>query len=233
MSLRDEVKSLILDSYEPWAAQALIDVFDKSDDLLADVTPGTAAASKALVLDASKAIATITALTATTLAATTLGIAGATTMTAGAATAAVALRLGASVTEGLEIKAYDDITELTNAASTDTTCVLPAGAVILSVQGNLEAAITGDESGDDLLADIGIGISGGDEDAYAEFGALTKNAKADAIPDWAVLAAETTLAIFGLQADGDTACTEKFTGGTGQSVRLRVVYAVCNSLDDA
>jgi len=134
-------------------------------------------------------------------------------------------------TEGLEIKVSDTTTTLTNAVAVDTTIVLPAGAVILSVQGNLEDAVTGDGAGGDAVADIGIGISGGDEDAYAEFGALTKNAKADAMIDWAVLAGETTIAIFGLQADGGTAATEEFTAGS--DVRIRVVYAVPNSLDDA
>ena len=51
-------------------AAALKTVLGYSDD----VTPGTAAASKALVLDASKGIGTITALTATTLNATTLNV---------------------------------------------------------------------------------------------------------------------------------------------------------------
>ena len=153
------------------------------------------------------------------------------TLDAGAATAAAALRFGASITEGLEIKVYDETITLTNAVTEDTNCVLPAGAVLLSVQGNLETLIEGDASGDDLLADIGLGISGGDVDAYAEFGALTLDSKADSIPDWAVLAAETTVAIFGLKADGNTAATEKFVAGG--EVRVRVVYAVTNSLDDA
>jgi len=104
-------------------------------------------------------------------------VGGAKTLTEGAATPAVALRLGATATEGLEVKVYDETIELTNAVSTDTTCVIPAGAVILSAQVNLEAAITGDASGDDLLATVGLGISGGDEDGYGETSALTQNAK--------------------------------------------------------
>jgi hypothetical protein len=153
------------------------------------------------------------------------------TLTEGDASADAVLRIGGTVTEGAEFKVYDEVITLTNAVTDDTNCVLPAGAVILSVQGNLQTAVVGDESGDDLLADIGIGISGGDEDAYAEFGALTANAKADAIPDWGVLAAETTVAIFGLKADGDAACTEKFVADA--EGRVRVVYLVNNSLDDA
>jgi hypothetical protein len=210
---------------DPGAATANVLLTDQANDravvtataaelnVLDGVTAGTVTASKGLVVSAAKAL-------------DMLGL------SAGAATPAVALRLGASATEGLEIKVYDETLDLTNAVAVDTNCVLPAGAVILSVQGNLEKAVTGDASGDNLLADIGIGISGGDEDAYAEFSALTKNAKADGIPDWAVLSAETTIAIFGLKVDGDTACTEKFTADT-EAVRVRVVYAVCNSLDNA
>ncbi|MDP3936852.1 MAG: hypothetical protein Q8R92_01805 [Deltaproteobacteria bacterium] len=153
-------------------------------------------------------------------------------VTAGAATPAVALRFGATVTEGLEIKVYDETIELTNAVFTDTTLAIPAGAVILSVQANLEAVITGDTTGDNLLAAIGIGINGGDEDKYGNTTDLTQNQKVDTIPDWAVNGGE-TISIFGLQADGNTAATEKFTGGAGQNVRVRVVYAVTNSLDNA
>jgi hypothetical protein len=149
----------------------------------------------------------------------------------GGATAEVALRIGATLTEGLEVKVYDETLTLTNAVSLDTNCVMPAGAVILSVQGNLESAVEGDGAGGDAVAKIGLGISGGDEDAYAEFAALTKNTKANGIPDWAVLSAETTVAIFGLQADGDTAATEEFAAGG--TVRVRVVYLELNSLDDA
>jgi hypothetical protein len=216
-----------------------------AQEALLGATAGTVAASKAVIVDASSDITGFRHITATgTVQAEQITstddatVAGKVTvgeeiqLTAGAATAAVALRLGDTATEGLEIKVYDGLTSLTNAVSTDTACVIPAGAVILSVQGNLAKAVTGDASGDDLLAKIGIGISGGDEDAYAEFAALTKNTKANGIPDWAVLAAETTIAIFALKADGNTACTEKFTANA-DAVRVRVVYAVCNSLDDA
>ena len=151
-------------------------------------------------------------------------------MKAGAATAAVAARLGATATEGYEIKVYDEILTLTNAVTLDTGCVIAAGDVILSVQGNLNTAVTGDASGDNLLAKIGIGISGGDEDAYAGFAALALNTKADAIPDFAVNSGE-TLAIFAMKTDGTTACTEKFVAGG--LVRVRVVYATQNSLDNA
>lgn len=206
----------------------VLDTIDATDLAKIDgITNGTIAASKAVVVDANKDVTGFRNLTCTGTIATP-GY----TYTAGAATPAVGLRFGATATEGLEIKVYDETVELTNAAKTDTTLAVPAGAVLLCVQANLAAAITGDASGDDLLAKIGIGVSGGDEDKYGETSGLTKNLKVDTIPDWAVNAGE-TISIFGLKADGNTACTEKFTGGSGQTVRVRVVYAVPNSLDDA
>jgi hypothetical protein len=163
---------------------------------------------------------------------TTVGVTGSVTSTAGAATPAVALRFGDTATEGLEVKVYDETIQLTNAVKTDSTLAVPAGAVVLSAQANLQAIITGDGTGDNLLAAVGLGISGGDEDKYGNTTDLTANQKIDTIPDWAVNGGE-TISIFGLQADGNTAATEKFTGGAGQNVRVRVVYLQTNSLDDA
>lgn len=154
---------------------------------------------------------------------------GAQTLSAGAATPAVALRFGATPTEGLEIKVYDEQITLTNAASTNTTLAIPAGAVVLSAQVNLTATVVGDASGDDLLAKVGLGVAA-DENKYGVTADLAQNTKIDTIPAWAVNSGE-TLALYGLQADGATVCTEKFVAGS--TVRVRVVYAVCNSLDNA
>jgi len=158
-------------------------------------------------------------------------VAAGNTMTAGAAAAAVAMRFGASATEGLEVKVIDETVELTNAVETDLTSTLPAGAVVLCAQVNLEAAITGDGTGDDGLVKIGLGITA-DPDQYGKTADLAQNTKIDTIPDWAVIAAEETVTIKGCDAAG-AAVTEKFTGGTGQDVRVRIVYIVPNSLDDA
>ena len=150
--------------------------------------------------------------------------------TAGAATPAVALRIGATITEGLEVTVYDEIITLTNAVKTATTLTLPAGAVVLSAQLNLQTLVAGDASGDDALAKIGLGITG-TAVKYGVTSALTQNAKIDKIPDWAVLSGTELLEIFGIKADGSTECTEKFTAGA--TVRVRVVYLACNSLDNA
>ena len=147
----------------------------------------------------------------------------------GAAAAAVALRFGATATEGLEVKVIDETVTLTNAVEDDLTETLPAGAVVLSAQLNLETAVTGDASGDDGLDLVGLGTTA-DPDLLTITSALTKNAKADTIPDWAVLASETTITIKAVD-DGGAAVTEKFVAGG--IVRARIVYAVPNSLDDA
>lgn len=161
----------------------------------------------------------------------TLALTGVLQSTVGAAAPAVAARLGASGTEGLELKVYDEVLDLTNAVVVDTNAVIPAGSIILSVQGNLEKVVVGDATGDDLLADIGLGIKAGDEDAYAEFGALTQDSKADGLPTYAPLASEVTISIFGLKVDGDTAATEKFVADT-EAVRVRAAWLQPNSLDN-
>lgn len=139
------------------------------------------------------------------------------------------LRFDTTVTEGLEVKVHDEVLTLTNAVEVATNLAVPAGAVILSAQANLETLVEGDESGDDLLAKVGLGITGTIV-KYGVTSALTKNSKIDTIPDWAVNAGE-TLKLFGVKADGSTACTEKFVAGS--TVRVRVVYLENNSLDDA
>lgn len=155
------------------------------------------------------------------------------TLSPGAAAAAVALRLGADGTEGLEFKVIDETVALTNAVETDLTETIPAGAVILSSQGNAEVAIDGDDSGDDGFVDIGIGTTA-DPDKYGKTSAnadpVPQNTKIDNIPDWAVLSSEETVTVKACDANG-AAVTEKFAGS--QNFRVRIVYAVCNSLADA
>lgn len=187
---------------------------------LLGATAGTATASKAVILDANKDVGDFR----------NIGASGAMTLKGGAATPAVVARIGASATEGLEVKVYDEIIAITNAVTTNTTCAIPAGAVILSAQVNLVKTVVGDTSGDNLLARVGLGITG----TVVKYGVsadLVKNTKIDTLPAWAVNAGE-TLAVYAVKADGSTAATEKFVA-SGAAVRVRVVYLVPNSLDDA
>jgi len=194
-------------------------------DVLDDAVAGTAVASKAVVVDANKDVGDFR----------NVGYSGALTGKAGATAAAVALRLGATATEGLEIKVIDETVNLTNAVETNLTETVPAGAVILSVQANLQTTVVGDASGDNGLVKVGIGITA-DPDKYGKSADLVKNHKIDTIPDWAVLSGAETVCVKGCDAAG-AAVTEKFVAdvpaGTRDQVRVRIVYAVPNSLDDA
>lgn len=118
---------------------------------------------------------------------------------------------------------------LTNAVSKSMTAEIPAGAVIKSVAVNLQTAVTGDASGDDLLARVGLGISG-TVAKYGSITALTKNSKLTKIPTHAVLASAETLVIYALKTD-NSACTEKFVAGG--IVKVRVVYETPAALADA
>lgn len=149
--------------------------------------------------------------------------------TQGAAAAATVMTLGEDSTTGTMIKVIDEVVTTTNAVENALTNTVPAGAVILSVQANLNTAITGDASGDDLLAKVGVGTNA-DPDKYGKTSALTKNLKIDTVPDWAVLASAETIVVKAAKTDG-TACTEKFTAGG--KVRVRVVYLALTSMPDA
>jgi len=145
------------------------------------------------------------------------------TLALGAATAAVAMRFGASVTEGLEIKVIDETVSTESAvASIDLTEDVPSGAVILSAQANLETAVT-----TTTATKIGLGIST-DPDKYGLTSGLTKNLKIDTVPDWAVLGSAEDVQVYA--CDNTGAADGTIDSG---SIRVRIVYAVCNSLDDA
>jgi hypothetical protein len=203
-----EVDGVEVDS-ESLAVEGLTASADELN-VLDGATAGASVASKAVVLDADKATDVIG-------------------LSAGAAAAAVALRFGASATEGLEVRVIDEVVTLTNDVATDLTEDIPIGAVILSAQANLDTAVVGDASGDNLLAKVGVGVAA-DPDKYGKTSVLTQNAKVDTLPDWAVLSGAEDIQLFACKTDG-SACTEKFVGG--ESVRVRIVYIACNSLDNA
>lgn len=124
----------------------------------------------------------------------------------------------------------DEVLTLTNAVKKDLSSVVPIGAVITSIAVNLQTAVTGDASGDDLFAKIGVGITGN----VAKYGAvatLTKNSKLTKTPAHAVLAAAETIGVYAVKTDGSTAATEKFTAGG--KVRVRITYLMANALPDA
>ena len=154
--------------------------------------------------------------------------------TAGATAGAVAIRLGKTVTEGYEISVIDEVVTLTNAVKTDLTTQLPAGSIVLCAQGNVDAAVAGDASGDNGLKGVAIGTAA-DVDLYGKSATnadpVIKNTKFNMIPAaYAVIANATTVSVYAVDNAG-AAVTEKFTAGG--KVRCRIAYAVPNSLDDA
>lgn len=150
-------------------------------------------------------------------------------LTGGSVDGATVFRIGSTSSDGLKYIAIDETVTLTNAVEVDLTNTVPSGAVILSVQGNLETAVTGDGTGDTGLTKVGIGTTA-DPDKYGLSGALTKDQKLDTIPAHAVLGSAEQIAVRAANNSG-AAVTEKFTAGG--KVRVRVVYATHDSLADA
>lgn len=126
--------------------------------------------------------------------------------------------------------AYEDTVVLGGAvASINFAKQLPAGAVIIQAEGNLDAAVTATTA-----VKVGLGKAG-TINGLGLFAALTKNTRCAASRAIAAdamigvpLAAATTLAAFACATDGTAAGT--INAGT---IRLRVVYEVANLLADA
>ena len=181
------------------------------------VTQGTVTAQKNVVVDASKDIADFR----------NIGYTGAITAKGGAAAAAVVLRFGDTVTEGLEVRVIDEVVSFADAAlSKDLTEDIPSGAVVLSAQANVQTAITGGGTS----VKVGIGTSG-TKNKYGLLTSLAKNtSKSDVIPDWAVLSGAEDVRVYSVASDGTTAGDTNLSVG---SVRVRIAYLAPNSLDDA
>ena len=171
--------------------------------------------------DGNVAIGDTSADTATIIAPSTF------TMGAGAAGAAeVAHRFGLTTTEGLELHIIDDDINMASVISQDLAQNIPTGAVILSVQCNLETAVvpTGGTG-----TKIGIGDPAVDPDLYGLTTSTVQNQKIDTIPDWAVLGAALDLQVNFCDAAGALATLAVSSG----IVRVHIVFYTLNSLDNA
>ena len=184
-------------------------------------TVATASADATSKADAAQAAAEATAAAALAAALPT--------RTAGSAAGAVALRFGGTATEGLEITVINEVVDMltTPAAAWDLTSNVPAGAVILSVQANLQDVITASTA-----VKVGIGVAA-DPDKYGKTTGLTQNLKVDTIPDWAVLSGAEDIQIYAVDTDGAAAGTIGGGAVGTDEVRVRIVYATLNSLDNA
>lgn len=131
---------------------------------------------------------------------------------------------------GRQTFAYEDTVVLGGAvASANFAKQLPAGAVIIQAEGNLDAAVTATTA-----VKVGLGKAG-TITGLGLFATLTKNTRCTASRAIAAdalvgvpLAAATTLAAFACATDGTAAGT--INAGT---IRMRVVYEVATLLADA
>jgi len=139
-----------------------------------------------------------------------------------------ALRFGGSITEGLEVRVMEEEVDLVSAGAKFVALsnTIPIGSVILSVQANIDEAVTAGGT----TVSISIGTNGVDPDLYGFVNSLSQNAKIDTIPDWEVLGDNVQLDVCGTIADGTALGDTNLSDGI---VRVRIVYLACNSLDDA
>ena len=186
--------------------------------VLDGVTPGTVTASKALVVDASKDLASINDLSLSGLNQTGIQF-----LSAGAGTAAVAQRFGASATEGYEIQVIDETLSALAAVSTDLTQNIPANSVILSAQLTIKTTVVAGGT----TVKVGIGPTS-DPDKYGKTADLVANSKIDVIPAHAVLSSAEDVQLNMVATAGGIGDTAASAG----AVRLRIVFATLNSLDD-
>jgi hypothetical protein len=139
-----------------------------------------------------------------------------------------AMHIGAASGSGVDVKRITETVNLTGNESKFKALVqtIPAGAVILSSQANIDAAVTGGGT----TVKIALGLSGGDVDAYGLSSGLTKNTKIDFIPSWAALAAETTIAVCGVVSNGSALGDTNITAG---SVSVQIIYLQLASMANA
>jgi hypothetical protein len=134
---------------------------------------------------------------------------------------------GATASEGMQVAVMEETISFASneAMYKEMTAQLPANSIVLSVQANIQSALTGGGN----TTKVGIG-SASDPDLYGKTAALTKNAKIDHLPAAvAVIATATTVRVSACQ-DGGTEGTTALTVG---SVRVRIVYRALVSLTNA
>jgi hypothetical protein len=129
-----------------------------------------------------------------------------------------------------EIVVVEQVTTFTAPVASLRFLEVPAEAVILAVQANLETAITGAGG----AVKVGIGTSAS-LNKYGQTTGLTKNLKIIRTPDWAFLAPTETLQFAALRANnnpGGTIGPPAF-GPRVERIRTRVLYLNLPSLPDA
>ena len=155
-----------------------------------------------------------TAATGVTLDGTTL-IDGTVVAPSAAATIAAALTpVFSGGMAGCLINVFEKQSATLNAIST-TLLSVPANHVILAVNTNIDAALTGGST----TAKVGIGVAASDPDLYGLSADLNKNTKTNVSPTFAMLAAQADLSINACATGGALGDTALTVG----KVRVRVV----------
>lgn len=113
---------------------------------------------------------------------------------------------------------HEEVVTLTNAVETNLSRTIPAGSVITSVQANLDTAVTGDGSGDDLGVKVGIGVTA-DPDKYGITSTMAQNQKVDWVPTFTRLASAEQICVKLAKTDG-SAATELFAAGGKVAVKV-------------
>lgn len=145
----------------------------------------------------------------------------------GTAAGVIAQAFGKTIAEGLQIYILEETISFAGnvALYKAMTATLPAGAVILSAQANIESALTGGGT----TVKVGLGLNASDPDKYGLSTVLTKNAKITTVPAHAVLAGATRLDLCSCATAGGAGDTALTVG----SVRVRIVFSALFDLADA
>lgn len=140
----------------------------------------------------------------------------------------VALTIGVDATHGLQFKQIDEVVDLSalGAKSKALTTPIPAGAVIISAQANIDELVVAGGT----TVKVALGLAAGDVDKYGKSADLVLNTKFNTLADWAVLAAEEAIAVCGVTTDGSALGDSNITAG---KVHVRIVYLQLASLANA
>lgn len=148
----------------------------------------------------------------------------------GTGTGDVIERIGATATEGLELKVID--VTVTPAAVETAVATLPAGSIPIAVLGNVQAALTG--GGTTVTWSLG---TAGDPDKYGTAGlptaaadSLAKNSKSSWLGPFTQLTAAEPIVLTGAATGGASDGNTALSVG---SVRVVIIYWTVNALDDA
>jgi hypothetical protein len=134
------------------------------------------------------------------------------------------LQIGGSTTEGLELRCVEETLTALAAISTDLTSDIPAGAVPIGGQINIDTLVVAGGTS----VKVGIGPTS-DPDKYGITGDLLKNTKGDLLSDPAVPTSAEDVQVNMCATGGSLGNTAASAG----AVTIRLYYWALNSMDDA